>query len=60
MKKLDFTEEKLFTLNQDTIGVLDNLKEPVTAKLYFSNILSKRHPKFRLCDCAPTGLMDNE
>ncbi len=45
--ELDFTEEKLFTLNPDTIAVLDNLKEPVTAKLYFSNILSKRHSKLR-------------
>ncbi len=45
--EIDFTKEKLFTLNQDTIGVLENLKEPVTAKLYFSNILSRRNPQFR-------------
>lgn len=45
--ELDFTEEKLFTLNKDSVNVLQNLKEPITAKLYFSNILSKRNPQFR-------------
>lgn len=45
--ELDFTQEKIWTLNQNTIDVLDQIKEPITAKLYFSNILAKRNPNLR-------------
>ena len=45
--ELDVTQEKLWTLNQNTLDVLDTITEPVTAKLYFSNILAKRNPNLR-------------
>lgn len=44
----DFTEEKLFTLTASTKKVLQNLPEPVTARLYYSRILGERNPAFRL------------
>ncbi len=43
----DATEEKLFTLTKATENVLQNLPEPVTAKLYYSKILGERSPEFR-------------
>ncbi len=45
--QFDFTQEKTWTLNKDSVHVLENLPENVTAKLYFSNILSKRNPDLR-------------
>ncbi len=45
--ELDFTQEKLWTLNQNTIDVLEQINEPITTKLYFSNILAKRNPNLR-------------
>ena len=45
--QLDVTEDKIWTLNENTINVLQNLSEPVTAKLYFSSILAKRNPDLR-------------
>ena len=45
--ELDLTEEQFYTLNQNTIDILQSLKEPVTAKLYFSDVLAKRNPNFR-------------
>lgn len=46
--QFDFTQEKIWTLNKDTVNVLEGLSEPVTAKLYFSNILAKRNPDLRV------------
>ncbi len=45
--EIDVTQERLWTLNQNTIDVLETISEPVTAKLYFSNILAKRNPNLR-------------
>ena len=45
--ELDVTEEKFYTLNKDTVNVLQDIEEPVTAKLYFSDILAKQNPNFR-------------
>ncbi len=45
--EFDATQEKFYTLNEDTINILQSLDEPVTAKLYFSDILAKRNPNFR-------------
>lgn len=45
--QFDATEEKLFTLTDDTKSILKNLPEPVTAKLYFSNILEQRNSNLR-------------
>ncbi len=45
--KVDFSEDKLFTLDKNTVSILRDLPEPVTAKLYFSNILEQRNPAMR-------------
>ena len=45
--ELDMTEEKFYTLDRDTIDILQSLEHPVTAKLYFSDILIKRNSNFR-------------
>lgn len=45
--QVDFSEDKLHTLNKDTVDILQNLPEPVTAKLYFSDILEQRNPAMR-------------
>ena len=45
--QVDFSEDKLHTLNKDTVYILQNLPEPVTAKLYFSDILEQRNPAMR-------------
>lgn len=45
--QLDVTQEKIWTLDKNTVDVLQNLEEPVTAKLYFSSILAKRNPDLR-------------
>ncbi len=46
--ELDVTQEKFYTLDRNSIDILGQLKEPVTAKLYFSDILAKRNPNFRV------------
>ncbi len=46
--QFDFTAEKLYTLTDSTRKVLQNLPEPVTAKLYYSPILGERNSNFRL------------
>lgn len=46
--QIDFTQEKFFTLSQDTKKLLNNLQEPITAKVYYSKILSEKNPEFRL------------
>ncbi len=43
----DGTAEKNFTLTESTEAVLQNLKEPVLAKLYFSPILGRRNTDLR-------------
>ena len=45
--QFDATEEKLFTLTDDSKYVLKNLPEPVVAKLYFSPILEQRNSNLR-------------
>lgn len=45
--QIDFSEDKLFTLDKNTVEVLQNLPEPVTAKLYYSSILEQRNPAMR-------------
>lgn len=46
--QIDFTQEKIFTLSKDTKKLLDNLQEPIIAKVYYSKILSEKNPEFRL------------
>ena len=45
--RYDFTQEQIYTLNQDTVDLLQGLKHPVVAKLYYSKILEQRNPMFR-------------
>lgn len=45
--QLDLTEDKVFTLNDNTKNLLRDLPEPIIAKLYFSNILQQRNPLMR-------------
>lgn len=45
--RFDATEEKIFTLSESTLKVLQNLPEPVVAKLYFSPILEQRNANMR-------------
>ncbi len=42
--RVDFTEEGLYTLSDETQAVLRSLKEPITMRLYFSKILGERSP----------------
>lgn len=46
--KIDFTEEKIFTLTPATENILQNLPNRVTAKLYFSPVIAERSPQTRL------------
>ena len=45
--QFDGTAEKNYTLTQNTRDILQNLKEPITAKLYFSPILGQRNANLR-------------
>ena len=45
--QFDGTEEKNWTLTDNTKKVLQNLQEPVLAKLYFSPVLEQRNPELR-------------
>lgn len=47
-EQYDFTQEKLHTLTPSSRRVLENLPEPVTAKLYYSPVLGQRNPELRL------------
>ncbi len=44
--RVDFTEEKLFTISDATRKVLNKLEEPVTLRLYFSRSLAERAPLY--------------
>lgn len=46
--RLDFTQEKFFTLTPSTREVLQNLPNRIAAKLYFSPIIAKRSPQTRI------------
>jgi len=46
--QFDATEEKIFTLSDNTVKILRNLPEPVLGKLYFSPILEQRNSNLRL------------
>lgn len=43
----DATEEKIFTLTDNTKNILQNLPEHITAKVYFSPILAERNSDIR-------------
>ena len=46
--KLDFTEEKIFTLTESTQKVISNINGKVYAKLYYSPVLGEKNPDVRL------------
>ena len=46
--RLDVTEERLHSLTPSSVKVLQNLPEPVIAKLYYSPELGRRNPEIRL------------
>ncbi len=45
--RFDLTEEHNFTLTPATRKILQDLPSPVTAKIFYSKILSERNPDFR-------------
>lgn len=45
--RIDFTEEKLFTLSNSTKKVLKEIKSPVTLRVYYSPILGERDERVR-------------
>lgn len=46
-KRIDFTEERLFTLSNSTKKVLENIKSPIVLRVYYSPILGERDEKVR-------------
>ena len=45
--KLDLTSDKLYTVSENTKGIIKNLNEPISIKLFFSNSLSKELSQIR-------------
>ena len=45
--RIDLTENSLYTLNQGTRNILNNMDEPVNLYLYFSEDISRDLPQFR-------------
>ena len=56
--RLDLTENKLYTLSQGTRNLLENMEEPVTLYLFFSEDSSKDLPQFRRYAARVRELMD--
>lgn len=46
-KRIDLTENGLYTLNNGTLNILKNMDEPVNLYLYFSEGVSRDLPQFR-------------
>ncbi|MBR2033852.1 MAG: Gldg family protein, partial [Alphaproteobacteria bacterium] len=46
--KIDFTEEKMFSLTSSTRKIIRDLKGPIVARLYYSPVLGERNPDARL------------
>ena len=46
-KRIDLTENGLYTLNNGTLNILKNMDEPVNLYLYFSEDVSRDLPQFR-------------
>jgi len=46
-KRIDLTENGLYTLNDGTLNILKNMDEPVNLYLYFSEDVSRDLPQFR-------------
>lgn len=45
--RLDLTENKLYTLSEGTLNILEDMGEPVNLYLYFSEDASRELPQFR-------------
>ena len=46
-KKIDLTEDKLFTLSSNTKSVIEELNEQIKIQLFFSESLSRDIPQIR-------------
>src|SRR5690606_26382824 len=46
--RVDLTEEKLFTLSEGSLSVLNQLDEPITLRFYFSERLGREIPSVGL------------
>ncbi|MCF4165781.1 GldG family protein [Zavarzinia compransoris] len=56
--RLDLTENKLYTLSDGTLAILDKLDEPVTLRLYHSATLSNQFPAIKTFAGRVTELLD--
>ena len=45
--RFDLTANNLYTLNDGTLSILENMDEPVDLQLYFSEDVSRELPQFR-------------
>jgi ABC-type uncharacterized transport system involved in gliding motility auxiliary subunit len=45
--RVDLTENKLYTLSDGTVNILESLEDPVTLRLYFSDTASEDLPQIR-------------
>ncbi|PPR30884.1 MAG: hypothetical protein CFH32_00470 [Alphaproteobacteria bacterium MarineAlpha9_Bin2] len=45
--RIDLTQDNLYTLNQSTYEVIENIDEPITLRLFFSDKLSRDIPSLR-------------
>lgn len=43
--RVDLTEEKLFTLSEGTLNVINDIDEPITLRFYFSDRLAREIPQ---------------
>lgn len=45
--RIDLTEDKLYTLSEGTLNILDNIEEPITLHYFFSDQATKDIPQLR-------------
>ena len=57
--RFDVTEDSFYTIPDTAKMILSDIQEPVTVKIYYSTILSQRHPAYRKAINYLTFLMKN-
>ena len=55
--RIDLTEDRLYTVSESTISILDSLEETLTLRLFFSEKLSRDLPVFRVYAKRVYGLL---
>ncbi|MBE6445103.1 MAG: DUF4340 domain-containing protein [Alphaproteobacteria bacterium] len=45
--QIDFTADKIYTPDDSTINILKNIKNEITARLYYSQVLGEKNPNVR-------------